>query len=274
MRLRFPFFKQAAPTSCIPDGWRIYAIGDVHGCLDQLNRLLDAIKLDINRRASKAHLIFLGDLIDRGPDSAGVMRHLLSGSLPGDGQTFLAGNHEEVLLDCYDGKLERCGPWLQFGGLQTLESYGLSRAEIFERAGQLPDMLREVIPAEHVSFIRSFRDYLEIGDYLFVHAGIRPNVALDQQSARDLRWIRSDFLNSAVDHNRLVVHGHSIVPEIDVHHNRICVDTGCYRTGRLSALVLEGTSKGRLESDVANCEVCDINSTAWGRRLATHSAAC
>lgn len=246
MRFRFPLFKQATPSSCVPSGWRVYAIGDVHGCLDQLDRLMDAISVDLHKRASKAHLIFLGDLIDRGPDSAGVVNRLLNGSLPGDRQTFLLGNHEEVLLDCYDGNLEACRPWLQFGGLQTLESYGLSYTEIFERAGQLSDTLREVIPPEHISFIRSFIDYLEIGDYLFVHAGIRPNVALDQQSASDLRWIRNDFLDSAVDHGRLVVHGHTIVPEIDVRHNRISVDTGCYRTGQLSALVLEGTSKGKL----------------------------
>lgn len=246
MRFRFPAIKQHAPISRVPGGWRVYAIGDVHGCLDQLNRLLDRIAGDLHKRASKAHLIFLGDLIDRGPDSAGVVNRLLSGSLPGDRQTFLSGNHEEVLLDCYDGNLETCGPWLQFGGLQTLESYGLSRTEIFERAGQLSEALREVIPADHISFVRSFSNYLEIGDYLFVHAGIRPNVALDQQSASDLRWIRNDFLDSAVDHGRVVVHGHSIVPEIDVRHNRISVDTGCYRTGQLSALVLEAANKGKL----------------------------
>ena len=106
--------------------------------------------------------------------------------------------------------------------------------------------MHKVIPADHITFIRSFSNYVEAGDYLFVHAGIRPHVALDQQSTRDLRWIREGFLDCPVDHGRLVVHGHSIVPEIDVHHNRIGVDTGCYRTGRLSALVLEGTSKGKI----------------------------
>jgi serine/threonine protein phosphatase 1 len=246
MRFRSPFFRQAAPGSSVPDGWRIYAIGDVHGCLDQLNRLLGAIEADLNRRAAKGHLIFLGDLVDRGPDSAGVVNRLLSGPLPGDQKTFLLGNHEEILLDCFDGNIDTCGPWLQFGGIQTLESYGLSRAEIFDRTGALSDAMREVIPADHISFIRSFTDYLQVGDYLFVHAGIRPDVALDQQSTQDLRWIRSEFLDSPVDHGLLVVHGHSIVPEIEVRHNRISVDTGCYRTGHLSALVLEGTSKGKL----------------------------
>ena len=246
MSFRFPFLKQAAPRGRVPDGWRIYAIGDVHGCLDQLNRLLGAIEADLNQRPAKAHLIFLGDIVDRGPDSAGVINRLLQGGLPGDQRTFLLGNHEEILLDCFDGNIETCGPWLQFGGLQTLESYGLSRAEIFDRVGALSDAMREVIPADHISFIRSFADYLQVGDYLFVHAGIRPEVSLDQQSAKDLRWIRDEFLDSPADHGMLVVHGHSIVPEIEVRLNRISVDTGCYRTGQLSALVLEGTSKGKL----------------------------
>jgi serine/threonine protein phosphatase 1 len=247
MRFHFPFFRQqATPTSSVPDGWRIYAIGDVHGCLDQFSRLLDAIAADLDRRPAKAHLIFLGDLIDRGPDSAGVVARLLQDMLPGEQTTFLLGNHEEVLLDCYDGNVEACGPWLQFGGLQTLESYGLSRAEIISQASTLPAALRDVIPVEHISFFRSFSDQVQVGDYLFVHAGIRPEVALDQQSVQDLRWIRSEFLDSSADYGPIVVHGHSIVPDIDVRQNRIAVDTGCYRTGMLTALVLEGTSKGKI----------------------------
>lgn len=246
MRFRLPSVKRTVPLSRAPEGWRIYAIGDVHGCLDQLNRLLDAIAVDICKSAARAHIILLGDLIDRGPNSAGVVNRLLRSSLPGERRTFVMGNHEEVLLDCLDGDLESCDPWLQFGGHQTLESYGLSRAELIARKTPLSDTLRKVIPRDHITFIRSFSNYVEAGDYLFVHAGIRPHVALDQQSTRDLRWIRGSFLDSIVDHGRVVVHGHSIVPEIDVRHNRIGVDTGCYRTGQLSALVLEGTSKHKI----------------------------
>jgi len=246
MSFRFPFLKQAAPVRRVPEGWRTYAIGDVHGCLEQLDRLLEAIDADLLGRTAKAHLVFLGDVIDRGPQSAGVVDRLLHGPLPGEQQTFLLGNHEEIMLDCIDGNVEALSLWLQFGGIQTLESYGLSSARIFDRLGSLSEAMREFIPADHIAFIRSFSDYLTLEDYLFVHAGIRPDIALDQQSPNDLRWIRSEFLDSVVDHGTVVVHGHSIVPEVEVRHNRIGVDTGCYRTGRLSALVLEGMSKGKL----------------------------
>jgi len=248
MRIRFPFKsrQKAAPASIAPDGWRIYAIGDVHGCIDQLNRLLDAIEIDLSRSSARAHLVFLGDLVDRGPASAAIVDRVKAGGLPGDKASFLMGNHEEVLLSCYDGDLQRCGDWLQYGGLQTLESYGLSRKEIFERAADLPAAIREAIPREHVSFIRTFSDKIELGDYLFVHAGIRPGVAFGDQSSKDLRWIRRGFLNSTTDHGAIVVHGHTIVDEVEVHRNRIAIDTGCYLTGRLTALVLEGASKGQL----------------------------
>jgi serine/threonine protein phosphatase 1 len=246
MRFRLPFFKRAEPNSRAPDGWRIYVIGDVHGCLDQLNRMLGAIERDLDERPARGHLVFLGDLVDRGPDSAGVVERLLTGSLPGEKASFLMGNHEEVLLECYDGDLKRCGQWVQYGGLQTLESYGMSRADIINQASVMPEAIRAAIPAEHIAFIRGFEDQVQVGDYLFVHAGIRPDVPLDQQSLQDLRWIRDDFLGSGVSHGAVVVHGHTIVPDIEVRPNRIAVDTGCYRGGPLSALVLEGASKGKI----------------------------
>jgi len=247
MRIRFPFSRwpKAALPSSTPDGWRIFAIGDVHGCIDQLNRLLDGIEIDLRRHGARGHLVFLGDLVDRGPASAAIIDRV-KGGLPGEKASFLMGNHEEVLLACYDGDLRKCGEWLQYGGLQTLESYGLSRTEIFERAADLPAAIREVIPREHVSFIRTFADQVALGDYLFVHAGIRPGVAFRDQSPKDLRWIRRGFLDNPTDHGAVVVHGHSIVKEIEVHRNRIAIDTGCYLTGKLTALVLEGTSKGQL----------------------------
>lgn len=248
MRFRLPFLKQnlAAPVNRVPDGWRIYAIGDVHGCLEQLNRLLNAIEMDLNKRGARGHLIFLGDLVDRGPDSAGVIDRLLHGSLPGERIDFLMGNHEEVLLECLDGNLVRIGQWFQYGGLQTLESYGLDRADMFDETRSLLVAMREAIPEGHISFVRSFINQVRVGDYLFVHAGIRPGVVLEEQSVQDLRWIRSEFLDSSASHGPVVVHGHTIVPDVDVRPNRIAVDMGCYRTGQLAALVLEGASKGKL----------------------------
>lgn len=248
MAFHFPLFRRREPatTGRVEDGWRVYAIGDVHGCRDQLERLLEAIEADLAGCGARGHLIFLGDLVDRGPDSAGVIERVLNGGLPGERHDFLMGNHEEVLLECYDGNLQRCGQWLQYGGLQALESYGLSRAEILERPAELPALMAKTIPPAHIAFLRSFADQLQVGSYLFVHAGIRPGVALGEQAAKDLRWIRGEFLDSSASHGPMVVHGHSIVPDVDVRPNRIAVDTGCYRTGVLSALVLEGESKGKI----------------------------
>jgi serine/threonine protein phosphatase 1 len=247
MRFSFPSFRRqpaAAPPS-VPDGWRVYAIGDVHGCKRQLDRLLDAIESDRARDDLAVHLVFLGDLVDRGPDSAGVIERL-RGTLPANSVTFLAGNHEEVMLDCYDGNAERCGAWLQYGGLQTLESYGLTRTEIFAQPDMLPELMQARIPPDHISFLRTFEDQVRIGDYLFVHAGVRPGISFEEQAPKDLRWIREEFLSDTSDHGSIVVHGHTISEEIEVKSNRIGVDIGCYLNGKLAALVLEGAERGRL----------------------------
>ncbi len=248
MSFQFPFLRRRRPITIgrIEDGWRLYAIGDVHGCLRQLDRLLEAIDDDLSKSGARGHLVCLGDLVDRGPDSAGVIDRMLGGQLPGERHSFLMGNHEEVLLECYDGNVQRCGQWLQYGGLQTLESYGLSRAQMFERPFELPLLMKSAIPQDHISFMRSFVDQLQVGSYLFAHAGIRPGIALEDQAAKDLRWIRAGFLESSANHGCVVVHGHSIVPDLDVRTNRIAVDTGCYRGGMLTALVLQGVSKGKI----------------------------
>lgn len=242
---RFRRNKQDAPRPSVPDGWRVYAIGDVHGCRAQLDRLLDAIASDRRSHDLKVHLVFLGDLVDRGPDSAGVLDRVM-GELPSNEVSFLMGNHEEVMLECYDGNVERCGQWLQYGGLQTLESYGMSRTDIFGRTQDLPELMRERIPAEHIERLRLFDDLVQLGDYIFVHAGIRPGVALNEQPSKDLRWIRHDFLDDPSDHGAVVVHGHTISDDIDVKTNRIGVDIGCYINGKLAALVLEGETRGRI----------------------------
>ena len=163
--------------------------------------------------------------------------------MPTDRWDCVMGNHEEVMLGCFAGQIELYDSWLRYGGVQTLESYGLSSDEIFTPTSDLRAAMRKVIPPGHISFLQSLTDYVRLGDYLFVHAGIRPNVPLQKQTSRDLRWIRDGFLEVRTDHEMMVVHGHTIVPEVDFRPNRIAVDTGCYVTGNLSALVLEADQK-------------------------------
>ena len=231
--------RKSGPRYAVPDGICVYAIGDVHGCLNQLDWVLDAIDRDVRSGTAQSRLVFLGDLIDRGPQSAQVIDRVLNGDLPTDSCDFIMGNHEEVMLDCFDGSIESYRPWLHFGGAETLESYGVSRRDILSESFDVAAAMREAIPAAHIEFLRSFKDFVRVGDYLFAHAGIRPGVALDQQSGRDFRWIRRDFLDEPADHGYVVVHGHTIVPRIEFHSNRIALDTGCFLTGQLGAIALE-----------------------------------
>lgn len=239
MLRKFQSSRAKSPVYAVPPGLRVYAVGDVHGCLDQLNQLLDLIETDLKARPSPSKLIFLGDLVDRGPNSAGVLERILNGGLPTDDCVCLTGNHEEAMLECLDGSVSSYGNWLQHGGLQTMESYGVTRQDIFHKSFDLARAMRVLIPPLHGHFLRSFKNMETVGDYVFVHAGIRPGVSMDQQSTRDLRWIRSDFLDNKMDHGAMVVHGHTIVPRVERRRNRIAVDTGCYLSGRLSAVVLE-----------------------------------
>ena len=233
-----------------PRGHRAYAVGDVHGRLDLLDRLLAAIEQDLERRpVHKAVLIFLGDLIDRGPDSRGVVERLRAYRHDKLRPHFLAGNHEEVLLRLLAGERGILADWLKFGGAECLRSYGCDPAA-FEGQNERTAlaMVKCAIPAEHARFIGSFADTLSLGDYLFVHAGIRPGLDLSLQSQADLRWIRSQFLEHEGDHGFVVVHGHTISNEVDEQLNRIGIDTGAYRTGVLTALALEGEERWTLDT--------------------------
>jgi serine/threonine protein phosphatase 1 len=234
------FRRRSKPRYAVPEGARVYAVGDVHGCLGHLNRLLDLIEKDLVGCSLRSHLVLLGDLVDRGPDSAGVLERLIERGLPTDGWDCIMGNHEEVMLDCLAGRSGIADNWLRYGGVQTLESYGFGASEIFSPVFDLSTALKGAIPSRHVEFLQSMKAYVQIGDYLFVHAGIRPGVPLERQSGRDLRWIRQGFLDDRTNHGMMVVHGHTIVEEVDFRPNRIAVDTGCYVSGQLSALVLEG----------------------------------
>jgi serine/threonine protein phosphatase 1 len=222
-------------------GWRAYAVGDVHGRLDLLEQLLAKIHRDLGRHPSrKTLLLFVGDLIDRGPNSAQVIERLRTYSRDGVRTAFLLGNHEEVLLRILKGDSELIAKWRMFGGSETLQSYGVEPASLQGLAGEdALAVVREAIPAAHVQFLETFGDSVRFGDFLFVHAGIRPGIEVEQQRQTDLRWIREPFLFDETDHGFVVVHGHTITPRVDVRPNRIAIDTGAYRTGVLSAIAIE-----------------------------------
>lgn len=221
----------------IPDDLRIYAIGDIHGRSDLLTELLDGIVEDQRRRpeVAETRLVFLGDYVDRGPASRQVIDHLETGIPPEYRPIFLKGNHEDMLLKAL---ISPAGQeiWLANGGEATLRSYGIHR---------------HYVPSSEISEAlgthRRFFDRLELtheaGDYLFVHAGIRPGIALGAQRPNDLMWIRHDFLGHDGDFGRIVVHGHTPTTRPEVRHNRIGIDTGAWMTGALTALRLEGEER-------------------------------
>jgi serine/threonine protein phosphatase 1 len=249
---KFPRSQSRQPRT-IPEGRRVYAIGDVHGRLDLLDALLDKIDEDDRRRGPcDTNIIFLGDLIDRGPDSAGVVERLCT--LAGQDRRcrFLMGNHEEIFLKALSGDLHSLKFMIKIGGKETVLSYGVGHERYlscdFE---ELLLILREHVPDGHDEFISKFEDYIVVGDYIFVHAGLRPDLPIDQQKTSDLRWIRNDFLESKGDFGGTVVHGHNVTTEIDRRDNRIGIDTGAYASGRLTALCLEGAAQWSL---VAECQ--------------------
>lgn len=231
-------------------GARAYAVGDVHGCLQLLDNLLERIERDLEARpVDEAYLVFLGDLIDRGPDSAGVIERLRRYAYPGLKPIFLMGNHEEYLLRVLAGEPGKLDPWLSYGGKECVESYGLPP----KRLAALPEreallLVRRTVPEDHRRFLKSFGDTFRFGDYLFVHAGIRPGLALEEQTRSDLRWIREPFLEDPADHGYLVVHGHTIVDQVEEKPNRIGIDTGAYRSGVLTALIVEESDRRYLST--------------------------
>lgn len=237
--------RLAAPPPAVPVKQRVYAIGDIHGRLDLLDALMTRIDADDARRGmAETTLIFLGDLIDRGPDSAAVVERLRSLAATRAGVHFLMGNHEEVLLSVLNGDAKALRLFCRIGGRETAISYGIS-ADLYDRLSydELVQRLIELVPASHRDFIERFEDMIVIGDYVFVHAGIRPDVPLDQQRSTDLRWIRNPFLDHRRPLEKMVVHGHTIVADVEQHAHRIGIDTGAFETGRLTALGLEADQR-------------------------------
>ena len=222
-------------------GCRAYAVGDIHGRLDLLDLLLARIEADIaSREPRRTFIIFLGDLIDRGPDSAGVVERLRTYRNPGAQLVFLGGNHEEVLLNILAGQRGVLPSWLKFGGVECAASYGMGAVDLARVHEEIAiERVGAKVPRAHREFLESFADTFSFGDYLFVHAGIRPGVAVDEQSRQDLRWIRDPFLSDTKEHGVVVVHGHTIVERVEERPNRIAIDTGAYHSGVLTALAVE-----------------------------------
>jgi diadenosine tetraphosphatase ApaH/serine/threonine PP2A family protein phosphatase len=228
----------------LPEGQLLYAVGDIHGRLDLLENLLGLIELDAraSRHADRRTLVFLGDYVDRGPDSRGVVERLITGLPQGFDTYFLKGNHEAILLDFLEDAW-RLDHWLMNGGEETMGSYGVD-AERLAQQGAAPEAwcqaFAQALPEAHLRFFRDLQLCVTFGDYLFVHAGVRPGVPLAAQSEADLIWIRGPFLSHPDPFDKIVVHGHTPGQEPVTRYNRIGIDTGAVFTGRLTALRLEG----------------------------------
>ncbi|MCY4148338.1 MAG: metallophosphoesterase family protein [Gammaproteobacteria bacterium] len=228
-------------THSVPDDTHVYAIGDIHGRVDLLAKMLDMIRHDVaGETANRRVLVFLGDYVDRGLQSRQVIDLLLSGPMPGFEAVFLKGNHDELLLAYLED--ESVGEyWFSVGGDATLLSYGIAC-----RSGQVTNSWKQfqnVLPASHRSFLSGLSSMHVEGDYAFTHAGIRPGKALAVQRDEDLMWGCEKFADDERDHGKMIVHGHFYAPEPEVRHNRIGIDTGACATGCLTCLVLSGATQ-------------------------------
>ena len=239
-------------TPCLPAGQRIYAIGDVHGRCDLVMTLLQMVAIDDRERGpADSKLVFLGDFIDRGPQSRLVVETMIALENAGQPASFLMGNHEELLLMAHGGDRRAANIYMSdyFGGFETLLSYGVEESEIASARGDgLVTLIERAVPAHHIDWMRKLDLFYRQGDYAFVHAGVRPGIALQDQTASDLRWIRHEFLEDDGDHGAMIVHGHSITEAVDEQPNRIGIDTGAFMSGKLTALGLQGTERWYLQT--------------------------
>lgn len=244
-------FKKRAPSGplpSVPQGERFYVVGDIHGRCDLFDALIEAIEED-DRRSGPADttIVLLGDLVDRGPESARVIDNALAW---GERRKlrYIAGNHEEMFLESFDDK-EMLRHFLKHGGKQTVLSYGIKKKRYNELGMKdLQAELHKIVPQRHREFLAGMEDMVIAGDYVFVHAGINPKHPVDGQKPSDLRWIRDRFLQHREPFSHVVVHGHTIFEDIEHTPHRIGIDTGAFRTGRLTALVLEGEQRRLIQA--------------------------
>ncbi len=239
----------------VPEGRRIYAIGDIHGRLDLLVALAEEIEQDdASRAAMDSTVIMLGDLVDRGPESAGVVDFARKWSALRDVR-FISGNHEEMFLRAFSERATFRG-FLRFGGIETLASYGIDADALLDMEfDEVKHRMTRAVPKADRDFLKSFETSIHIGDYLFVHAGIHPKVPLDEQQDHDCRWIREPFLSHRGDLGCFVVHGHTVTSQAELRDNRIGIDTGAYQSGMLTALRLEGTERELIQTEIRGSSI-------------------
>lgn len=228
-----------ADTQAPSETARIYTIGDIHGRLDLLDRAIDAIKRDVKERGPAALTVTLGDYVDRGPSSNGVLERLAANPFPTP-YVALKGNHE-TFMEAFLADPTFGPQWRDFGGVETLHSYGVpvGRLTMGRNYNEAARALREALPASHTDFMQTFKTSHSHGRYFLCHAGVRPGVPLDRQDERDLLWIRGEFLDSDMDFGKIVIHGHTPVERPEVKANRINIDTGAFATGQLTCVALD-----------------------------------
>ena len=251
--LNFFHRKKSPMVRAAPEGCRLYAIGDVHGRLDALDALLDAIYADSGESGGHPVLVMLGDYIDRGPASRGVIQRLVQLKRDRFLETrFVRGNHEDTMMHFL--REPTVGPsWCGFGGAETLQSYGVTApllSDDLDGWAATQTAFAAALPQDHLRFLQALEPYVEYGDYFFTHAGVRPGVALAEQAPYDMMWIRDDFLRSSAVFAKGIVHGHTPEQEAFVSDRRIGVDTGAYATGKLTAVVLEGVERRLIQAQV------------------------
>jgi len=241
----------------VPEGVRVYCIGDIHGRADLLKALHRGIQADASQnpegQQTRNIVVYVGDYIDRGMQSREVIDHILSDPLPGFEKVYLKGNHDDSLLqflrDADFGPL-----WFSYGGDATVLSYGVRMSPSKVGRDRFEDMRQQLetnLPPEHLEFLQSLQMVYECGDYLFVHAGFRPGVGLQEQKPEDMMWIREEFLDSKHDFGKIVVHGHSVTEVPEMKGNRIGIDTGAYGSDTLTCLILEGDGRYFISTEKA-----------------------
>ena len=225
---------------------QIFAVGDIHGCKDLLDIIHKKIEIATTRKSGKKLIIYLGDYIDRGPDIKGTIDTLINFNLPNVEKIFLLGNHEQMLLDVLEEKNNSLYNWISNSGLETIESYGEDLSKYIDENLELTfekkivTKIKKFLPKAHFNFFNNLKLYHIWNNYLFVHAGINPNLSIEKQQKETLIWTREkSFLDPLMTYDKIVVHGHTAKENIEKFPYRINLDTGSFYSGKLSCLLIE-----------------------------------